>query len=329
MTYARQTQDALLAKRRKPTFLESEQRMQALLNVLGDRDDLKAVALSTTTSQHDKLKILRPFLDQQLGFVVSEADRTKSELAVAMVRRDCLEAAVKAAEWALLPQHKLEMNDCSRLHKLVEAAGSAHVLRWDGVPYDYERGILDGASVFVIRHDWAAVVNIEDAKDGDDSIPLPAPVSVFEFRISDRTVVVMAHEASWTSLVEIGDYWVVPEEGAVCPPGFEYAYRQMLAASVVLDAEVATHEVKRAPEALNKKRAAAGKLPLYDFHVIDLSRKKGKAAPPLGGYNETGKHKRLHFCRGHWRHYPDHKTWIRWCLKGDPDLGFVDKEYRV
>lgn len=37
----------------------------------------------------------------------------------------------------------------------------------------------------------------------------------------------------------------------------------------------------------------------------------------------------MHFVRGHWRHYEVSKTWIRWHLRGDPDLGFIDKEYRL
>ena len=45
----------------------------------------------------------------------------------------------------------------------------------------------------------------------------------------------------------------------------------------------------------------------------------------------TGTHRspRLHFRRGHWRHYEDHKTWIRWQMVGNPDLGFVEKQYRL
>jgi hypothetical protein len=38
---------------------------------------------------------------------------------------------------------------------------------------------------------------------------------------------------------------------------------------------------------------------------------------------------RLHFRRGHYRHYPNHKLWIRWCLVGNPDLGFIDADYRL
>lgn len=37
----------------------------------------------------------------------------------------------------------------------------------------------------------------------------------------------------------------------------------------------------------------------------------------------------LHFRRGHWRHYGEYKTWIKWMLVGDPELGFVDKMYKL
>ena len=53
----------------------------------------------------------------------------------------------------------------------------------------------------------------------------------------------------------------------------------------------------------------------------DLDRMAARPEP------ETGK--RLHFVRGHWRRYEEHKTWIRWRLRGDPDLGFIDKSYRI
>jgi len=31
----------------------------------------------------------------------------------------------------------------------------------------------------------------------------------------------------------------------------------------------------------------------------------------------------------HWRHFENHKTWIKWHLRGDPCLGFIDKHYRL
>ncbi len=44
-----------------------------------------------------------------------------------------------------------------------------------------------------------------------------------------------------------------------------------------------------------------------------------------GGSRRT----RLHVVRGHWRHYEEHKTWIKWHLRGDPDLGFIQKHYSL
>lgn len=41
------------------------------------------------------------------------------------------------------------------------------------------------------------------------------------------------------------------------------------------------------------------------------------------------RHVRMHFRRGHWRHYQEHRTWIKWMLVGDPDLGIIEKHYRL
>lgn len=33
--------------------------------------------------------------------------------------------------------------------------------------------------------------------------------------------------------------------------------------------------------------------------------------------------------RGHWRRLSTFKTWVRWHLRGNPDLGFIDKKYTL
>jgi hypothetical protein len=38
---------------------------------------------------------------------------------------------------------------------------------------------------------------------------------------------------------------------------------------------------------------------------------------------------RLHFRRGHHRHYENYKLWIKWQLVGNPDIGFIDKDYKL
>lgn len=74
-----------------------------------------------------------------------------------------------------------------------------------------------------------------------------------------------------------------------------------------------------------------GKMPLYDYHVVSLAARKRYAArlPEPGDQDVERRHVRLHFVRGHWRHYENHKVFIKWHMRGDPDLGFIDKEYRL
>lgn len=217
----------------------------------------------------------------------------------------------------------LQKNDCSRLHRLAEAIKAGTIIHTKEDPPPLMLMPPEVQS-FIVSHDWAAVV--EEVADAD--VMLPSEKCAFEFRISDRNVIVLALQEEGQTAggcafyeTKAGDWlWLGDTVGT-------YWWKQVRAACIVLDAEVATHEIQRQPHALNAKRIKQGKLPMYDFHVIDLDRRRHRAAPAASV--GTGSRKRLHFCRGHWRHYETSKTWIRWCLKGDPDLGFVDKEYRL
>lgn len=97
---------------------------------------------------------------------------------------------------------------------------------------------------------------------------------------------------------------------------------------MALDAEVATRTMQRVSEKVNRKRAEEGREPFFSYHVINLNRRYRAANPSPGGGTVQGK-RRLHFRRGHWRHYAEFKTWVRWTLVGNPELGFIDKEYRL
>lgn len=85
-----------------------------------------------------------------------------------------------------------------------------------------------------------------------------------------------------------------------------------------------------APPALNKKRAKKGKLPLYEYRVLQV---KGDHPHKPG----TGSHSspRMHVRRGHPRHYrnPDNTVrkvvWIESTVVGRQDNGIVDKDYKV
>ena len=108
----------------------------------------------------------------------------------------------------------------------------------------------------------------------------------------------------------------------------QLVYGGIKALCVALDAEVAVRNVVRASEKVNRRREQEGREPFYSYHVVSLNRRYRIGNRSPGGGLVQGK-KRLHFRRGHWRHYAEFKTWVRWTLVGNPELGFIDKEYRL
>jgi len=226
---------------------------------------------------------------------------------------------------------RLEKNDCTRLHQFADAA-KRHLV----VSSINDKGwletshLLSDTKVFVVQHDWARAFTGAADYDASADYRLPYQVCVFEFVISGVCCLVFTEQAdadlTRTIFVQSGKYWICWEDdGSAVPGALLLCDDQIRAIAVALEAQIATHDVVRAPAALNAKRSKAGKLPLYDYHVVSLAHRTRVA--PLG----TGTHRtpRLHFRRGHWRHYEDHNTWIKWTLVGDPDLGFIDKHYTL
>lgn len=213
------------------------------------------------------------------------------------------------------------------------------------------------ASVFVVEHDWAAAfANATDFATGE--FELPAPISVFEFRISGMPVVVTASKGdndnlSLMTAIRTKHGWLTngtiqrlpsgafvartPGETVLSPMPADdlsmqvadFVASQIRAISIALDAEVARADVVRAPHKSNQPRRDRRPLPSYSYHVVSLARRCRAERAEVDPDAPTGTRKRLHFRRGHWRHYQESKTWIRWCLVGDPDLGFVDKHYKL
>lgn len=72
-------------------------------------------------------------------------------------------------------------------------------------------------------------------------------------------------------------------------------------------------------------------MPICDHHIVNLSRRS--RVKPLEDPLDPDHHitrRRLHFVRGHWRHYENgRKSWLKPFFRGTPDLGFIDKEYRL
>lgn len=208
---------------------------------------------------------------------------------------------------------------------------------------DAERGI------FLLQHNWAgAFSKAQDFEGGE--FHLPYAETIFETRISGRRfclciaaaadekdlcILLMESTVGWAI---VGAYYILEhiwgpmdDRTDFAAPLMNLMREQTRAVCIALEAEVAVTQVVRAPYKLNQKRERAGKLPLYDFHIVELAnRKRYLPVPPDGGMTEREHHgRRLHFVRGHWVHYVGHKSWRKWHLRGDPDLGFVDKEYRL
>lgn len=261
----------------------------------------------------------------------------------------------EAAKWLDLPI-RLERPPGSCAHHLRQALADKQAFIVSGKMdvvfgrlHEFEEAI-GGAQCFVVEHDWAkAFEGAGDFESGD--IRLPFDVCAFEFKITGRRVTALMTTIDdavfMQAMVRGPEFWLIDQN--VCRhenggwvsvnPGHvqgmnpfqelvEFIGAQVRAITIALDAQVAESEVVRVNEKLARSREKSGAVPPKPYHVVSLARRSRAAPLAPSGEPEHGK-VRLHFRRGHWRHYEDHKTWIRWMLVGNPDLGFVDKEYRL
>lgn len=233
-------------------------------------------------------------------------------------------------EW-ITKDYRLEKNDCSRLHTLVEGLiEQKHFIGEALKGGDPEKFPWNEIQPFVVQHDWAgAFKNAGDYAEGGYN--LPYEMCAFEFRVSGASITVLAdqlegEQIEFTYYAKFNGIWISPDE-ETAPRLLAYVREQIKAICVALDAEVAEHHVQRSNDKVNARRKSEGKVPFYSYRIVSLSSRKR-----VTNANEIpviGKRKRIHFRRGHWRHYEKFKTWVRWCLVGDPELGFIDKEYRL
>lgn len=301
------------------SFNEVEDRIARFRQKYGDNDVIPKDALP-------EARQLRKDLQNEINDKTSELNRTKR------IRDDVLDMDEAFGMKLTLENDdgrilnlKVQKNDCSRLHKLSQAM-EENTISWpiSSDKESYIGSLSTKVQSFVVDYDWSTVLG-EEAQTGD--FQLPFELCAFEFRVNERTVVALTvensdkfgmmvfYETKTGNWMNIGDLAV------------KFWTKLIRSICVMLEAEVAVREVKRVPHKLAAKRAAAGKLPMYDFHTLSLAKRfrTPKGAPG----NATGAHKRLHFVRGHWRHYEEHKTWIKWHLRGDETLGFADKNYKV
>lgn len=247
----------------------------------------------------------------------------------------------------------LQPLSASSRHLLAEAAERDRIHNVDfgklGEFAKYEadfKALIADTQCLVVQHDWARAFSKAGDYEGAD-FKLPYDATAFEFKVNGRKVFATAEVGPqglcMSVFLEITDDWLMlplfewdgsawksidqDQAFAAALPLMGMVGAQIKAISVALEAGVGTTEVVRAPIKLNAARARRGKLPLRDYHLVDLSDRKRIA--PLAGTPADRNRPRLHFRRGHWRHFTEHKTWVRWTLAGNVDLGFIDKEYRL
>jgi hypothetical protein len=203
---------------------------------------------------------------------------------------------------------------------------------------------------FLIKHDWAKLFAASDITGkSTEYLKLPYPFCCFEMQLSKTRVCMFALVFSdttpavrlcfrlathWvsikTSIIPYTDHWTVSNLDSIplqIKPLTDKCYDQLRAVCAMLDAEIAEAEVIRAPYNRNAPPKGRNPLPEISHHIVSLAKRHRVAPRPEP--HEKGTPKRLHFRRGHWRHYQTHKTWIKWQLVGNHNLGFVDKEYRL
>jgi len=235
-------------------------------------------------------------------------------------------------------QGDLEPNDASRIHILCEALYCGRVWEEDSGNARFSPELAHVAAqsqVFVVRHNWGAV--LAGAIAEADEVRLPYELCAFEFKLRGSPAILFAYQVqqqgpiAWRVTWEVASQpvrlWRVGQDSGLGADLIKLLSQQVRSICVALDAEIATSTVVPAPEALNRKRERTNKPPLLAYHVVDLNRRTagqgGATANAVAGIV------RLHFRRGHWRHLDSGKVWVDWCLVGNPDLGWVDKEYRI
>ncbi len=225
-------------------------------------------------------------------------------------------------------------------------------------------GLAGDHHIFLVEHNWAGAFADAGDLDGEER-HLPYPLVAFEFQVNSRRIIVNIAQRIDGQVDEMPELasivviqtkfgWMLPMVYEFAPGGFEIPSRivrrldiadttfirvitplmalihsQIRAILIMLSAKVAETPVVRIPHKLNEARKKKGKKPMFDYHVVSLSKRTRYEALPTGPYHEPAHRKRLHWRRGHYRHYQNHKVWIARQLVGNPDLGFIDKHYRL
>ncbi len=304
--------------------------------------------------QYPEIKGMDPkakvaFVEKRRAEMILEAtsaDRRLKELNAEMSELKARENQIgDLATWSAESGLKIERPDGPSFRKLRKAVAEGRTAYLGKDPMasapavDFEKEVFRHAEILVIEHDWASAFNGANVENA--SIRLPYDVCAFEFKFAGRAVIAFAIQADTHILfcpaICFGDLWIMTD--FVFPLDFDptddrtscmvemlaVVSEQIKAACIALDADVAEATTVRE---VHSGSGSGSSQPLKAHHVVSLANRRARPAALSNG-DGTGRRKRLHFRRGHWRHFEANKTWIKWMLVGNPDLGFVEKEYRL
>lgn len=217
----------------------------------------------------------------------------------------------------------------SSLNSLRKAIEDKRVLNAEHIVNDSDWVHSLSNHFFVITQDLASIIP-DTEKVKDDEIPLPFDHCCFQITVNGITSITCIFQEDGKThamlYIRVNGQWMAIFEQASQMAPFVFTWRQIVAACIAMEAEVVDTETVQPPAKLNKARQRDGKKPLDTYRVLTI---RGRSCGGSGGTGE-GPRMRLHFRRGHWRHYATgEKVWIKWCLAGDPALGTVQKHYVV
>lgn len=202
------------------------------------------------------------------------------------------------------------------------------------------------AQVFVVRESFSKLMEGFDVDgDTDQGVRMPFDTCLFEFTVEGKRIICLrGHryaddntfnpdyaqdfieiDGNWASLSHSGGYddarmVTLPETSHIR----EFLDSEIRALCIFLEAEVAQRKVVRAPLRINENRRRLGKSTVADYFVIDLS-KRARVVNPI--VSASCREVRRHLRRGHWRHFQNHRTWIKWCVVRSDRAEFVEHHY--
>lgn len=286
-------------------------------------------AVSQSAEYHDAVRAEAARIKGEKKALIADTERQ----IVALDREKArMERAFEAYDIFIKGPFKLERPMNSVRHQLFDAITRHSLTKGNKQEKPESSAPADGA-LFLVEHNWAAAF-AGAAEFAEGEFKLPFDDTWFEFRISGVPVLVYYSESAnyTTGFMRFDTHWISWDDDNQTDATADLVKlvaAQVRAICIALDAEVVTKETVRTPDALNRSREKQGRQPLSDYHVVRLARREHPAPLPDDHDKAPGSRHRLHFVRGHWRRYPTHKTWIKWHLRGDPDLGFIDKHYRL